>query len=62
MKVSSQFQVERVVMAENSKHFVLAYSSPLLWRDWLEKLGLKGESEASKALVNEGVILAKADL
>ena len=49
-------------MAENSKHFVFAYSSPLLRRDQLEKLGLKGESEASKALVNKEVIPAEADL
>ena len=30
VRVSSQFQVKRVVIAENSKCFVLAYSSPLL--------------------------------
>ena len=62
VRVSSQFQVERAVMAENLKRFVLAYSSPLLQRDWLEKLGLKGELETSKALVNKRVIPAEADL
>ena len=58
----SQFQVKRAVIVENSKHFVLAYSSPLLQRDWLEKLGLIGDSEASKAFVNKGVIPVEADL
>ena len=62
VRVSSQFQVERAVMAENSRRFVSAYRSPLLRRDWLEKLGLKGKSEDSKAVVNEGVIPAEADL
>ena len=49
-------------MEENSKCFILVCNSPLLRRDWLEKLDLKGESEASKALVNEGIIPAEADL
>ena len=43
-------------MKENLKYFVLAYSSSLLRRDWLAKLGLKGEKEASIALVREGII------
>ena len=49
-------------MDENSKYFILAYSSPLLQRDWLAKLGLKGEKEASIALVREGIIPEGADI
>ena len=48
-------------MKENSKCFVLLYSSLLLRRDYLEKLGMKGEKEASLALVQEDIILAGAD-
>ena len=34
-------------MAENSKRFALACSSPLLRQDVLDKVGLLGEKEAS---------------
>ena len=33
IRASSQIQVEQAVMAENSKRFILAYSSLLLQRD-----------------------------
>ena len=47
IRASSQIQVEHAVMVENLKRFVLACSSPLLQRDWLVKLGIMGEKEAS---------------
>ena len=40
-------------MAENLKCFVLVYSSPLLCRDVLEKIGLLGEEVVSQRLINE---------
>ena len=57
MRVFSQVRVEQVIMAENSKHFVLACSSPLLCRDVLEKIELLGEEVTSQRLINEGVII-----
>ena len=44
-------------MAENLKHFVLVYSSPLLYRDVLEKIELLGEEIVSQRLINEGVMI-----
>ena len=44
-------------MTENLKHFVLAYSSPLLYRDVLEKIELLGKEVASQRLINEGVMI-----
>ena len=44
-------------MAENSKYFVLAYSSPLLRRDILERIGLLGEKEVIQILINERVMI-----
>jgi len=38
-------------MKENSKCFVLVYSSLLLKRDVLELIGLKGEKEVGKLLI-----------
>ena len=47
-------------MTENSKHFVLAYSSSLLRQDMLEKIGMLGKKETSQALINKGVIIPEA--
>ena len=44
-------------MAKNLKYFVLAYSSPLLRRDILERIGLLGEKEASQILINKEVMI-----
>ena len=57
MRVSSQVRVEQVIMAKNSKRFVLAYSSLLLRRDVLKKIELLGEEVASQRLINEGVMI-----
>ena len=57
VRVSSQIQVEKVIMAENSKYFVLAYSSPLLCRDVIENIGMLGEKEASQLLLTKGIII-----
>ena len=48
-------------MEENSKYFVLVYSSLLLRRDWLETLGLKGEKEAGITLVKKGIVPCRVD-
>ena len=48
-------------MTENSKRFVLVYSSPLLQRDWLVKLGMIREKEASQSLVYAGIVPLEAD-
>ena len=49
------------MIAENSKRFVLAYSLLLLRRDWLVKLSIMGEKEASQALVHAGIVPLEAD-
>ena len=59
MRVSSQVRVEQAIMAENSKHFVLAYNSPLLYRDILEKIELLDKEVASQRLINKGVMISE---
>ena len=49
-------------MTENSKHFVLAYSSPLLCQNVLEKVGMLGKKEASQALINKSIMIPEASL
>ena len=44
-------------MAENSQQFILAYDSLLLRKDIVEKIGFKGEKEASSLLISQGVIV-----
>ena len=46
---SNQIQVEKVIMSKNSKWFIFAYTSPLLKKEILQKIGLQGK----KALVLE---------
>ena len=47
VRVSSQVRVEQAIMTEKSKHFILVYSSLLLCRDMLEKIGQLGKEVAS---------------
>ena len=44
-------------MAENSQQFVLAYDLLLLRKDIVEKIGFKGEKEASSLLIRQGVMV-----
>ena len=44
-------------MAENSQWFILAYNSPLLRKVIIEKIGFKGEKEASSLLISQGVMV-----
>ena len=44
-------------MEENSKRFKLVYNSPILRRDILETIGIKGEKEASNLLVHHGIMV-----
>ena len=57
VRVSSQIRVEQAIMVENSQWFVLAYNSLLLRKDIVEKIGFKGEKEASSLLISQGVMV-----
>ena len=47
-------------MAENSKYFVLAYSSLLSRRDVIENIEILGEKEASQLLLMKGIMIPDA--
>ena len=51
MRVSNQFEVEQVVIAENFKCFVLAYKSPIFSSDIIKKIGMFGETKSSQDLI-----------
>ena len=55
VRASNQFQVESVVMKENSKWFVLAYLLLLLKVSMLKEIGLKGEGIVGRDLIASGV-------
>ena len=44
-------------MQENSKYFVLAYSSPLLKHNTLKEIGMKGEKKSCRELIESGIMI-----
>ena len=57
VRVSSQIRVEQAIMVENSQRFILACNLPLLRKDIVEKIGFKGEKEASSLLISQEVMV-----
>jgi len=53
--VSNQIQVKKAIMDENSKRFILAYTSTLLKREVLQNIGLKGEEKSAIDLIMNGI-------
>ena len=51
----NQIQVEKTKMNESSKQFILAYTSPLLKKEVLQKIGLQGEKASASELIKSGV-------
>ena len=62
IKVSSQFAVESAITSENSAHFKLVYSSPLLQSLLLQRLGFCGESPIASELIQSSAAVESGDL
>ena len=62
VRVSSQFAIESVIMAENSTRFKLAYSSPLLQPPLLQRLGLCAEYSEASELMHSSTAVESSDL
>lgn len=54
MRATLQFKVEQVVMAENSKRFVLVCQSSIFSHKVLSNIGRFGESDQSNKLIYKG--------
>ena len=62
IRVLSQIKVEQAIIEENSKRFKLVYNSPILRRDILETIGIKGKKEASNLLVHHKIMVPGVSL
>jgi len=61
LRVLSQLAVEKAIMKENSKRFILAYSSPLLSRNLVEQFRFRDKKNTSKRLIEEDLVTESVD-
>ena len=61
IRSSSQLQMEKAIMTENSSYFSLAYSSLIFSRDIIERIGNIGELREVEDLIFNNINLATSN-
>ena len=61
VRVSEQLEVERAVMKENSKKFMLVYKSIIFSKEIIERIGDLGQTKSSQELIFEGKPIDRID-
>jgi len=61
VRVSEQLEVEKAVIEENSKRFVLVYKSIIFSKEIIERIGDLDQTKSSQELIFEGKPINRID-